>query len=124
MLLAAPFLVAALASPVMAQQEVTLSIRGYVDEKVNIAIDDLTPTSPAARTVAEVLAFDLEYSLRFNVLEGNPGVIRSTAPGPDYESWAIFGTEYLVAGTVESTGAGFTARVDIHHVPFQRSISQ
>lgn len=119
-----PALLALLSAPALGQQEVRLGIRGYVDEKVNIAIDDMTPESPAARTVAEVLAFDLEYSLRFNVLEGNPGVVRSASPGPDYESWAIFGTEYLVSGTVAASGAGFTARLDIHHIPFQRSISQ
>lgn len=119
-----PLLLTALAAPARGQQEVRLGIRGYVDSKVNIAIDEMTPTSPAARTVAEVLAFDLDYSLRFNVLEGQPGVVRSASPGPDYESWAIFGTEYLVTGSVAATGAGFTARVDIHHIPFQRSISQ
>ncbi|HYO45955.1 MAG TPA: hypothetical protein VEY33_04620, partial [Gemmatimonadota bacterium] len=119
-----PVLLAALAAPAQGQQEVRLGIRGYVDSKVNVAIDEMTPTSPAARTVAEVLAFDLGYSLRFNVLKGQPGVVRSASPGPDYESWAIFGTEYLVTGTVAATGAGFTTRIDIHHIPFQRSISQ
>ena len=102
---ALPLLLLALASPARGQQEVTLGIRGYVDEKVNVAIDEMSPTSPAARTVAEGLAFDLEYSLRFNVLEGQPGVVRASGPGPDYESWAIFGTQYLVTGTVSPTGA-------------------
>jgi TolB protein len=74
--------------------------------------------------VAEVLAFDLDYSLRYNVLEGQPGVVRASGPGPDYESWAIFGTQYLVTGTVSPTGAGYSAQIDIHHIPFQRSISQ
>ena len=90
------------AAPAAAQEEVRLGIRGYVDEKVNIAIDELSPVNPVAREVAEVLGFDLDFSLRFNVLEGNPGVIRASGPGPDYESWAIFGTEYLVTGTVSS----------------------
>ena len=120
-----PVLLLALsAASASGQQEVRLGIRGYVDEKVNVAIDDLTPTSPAARTVAEVLAFDLTYSLRFNVLEGQPGVIRASGPGPDYESWAIFGTQYLVTGTVSGSGAGYTAAIEIHNIPFQRRMSQ
>lgn len=118
-----PLLLAALVTPAQSQEEVRLGIRGYVDAKVNIAIDEMSG-SPVAQTVAEVLAFDLDYSLRFNVLEGQPGVVRSASPGPDYESWAIFGTQYLVTGTVASTGAGFRADIDIHHIPFQRSISR
>lgn len=120
----APILLAGLATPAHGQQEVRLGIRGYVDEKMNVAIDDLTPASPVAQTVAEVMAFDLEYSLRFNVLKGQPGVVRSASPGPDYESWAIFGTEYLVTGTVTATGAGLSVRIEIHHIPFQRAINQ
>lgn len=123
-LLVPALLLVMLAAPARAQEEVRLGIRGYIDEKVNIAIDDLAPSSPVARTLAEVLAFDLDFSLRFNVLEGNPGVVRRAGPGPDYESWAIFGTEYLVTGDVSSTGAGFRAEIDIHHIPFQRSISR
>src|SRR5687767_1975547 len=105
-----PVLLLALAMPARGQQEVTLGIRGYVDEKINVAIDEMAPASPAAQTVADVLAFDLDYSLRFNVLEGQPGVVRASGPGPDYESWAIFGTQYLVTGTVSSTGAGYSAQ--------------
>lgn len=119
-----PLMLLALSVDATAQQEVRLGIRGYVDEKINVAIDELMPQNAAARTVAEILAFDLDYSLRFNVLEGNPGVVRASGPGPDYESWAIFGTQYLVTGTVSPTGAGYSAEIDIHHIPFQRSISQ
>lgn len=111
-----------LASPAWAQQEITLNLRGYVDETINLAIDDLEPGTPVAATVAEILAFDLAYSLRFNVIEGNPGVVQRG--GVDYEAWAIFGTEYLLSGRVEPTGAGFRARLTIHHVPFQREVRQ
>ncbi|HUP18893.1 MAG TPA: hypothetical protein VM778_02945 [Gemmatimonadota bacterium] len=107
-------------APALAQQEVTLTAQGYVDETINLAIDDLAPASSAARTVADILAYDLEFSLRFNVIEGNPGVVPRS--GTDYEAWAIFGTEYLVTGGVEPTGAGYRADLALHHVPFQRRI--
>ena len=117
---------AALALPAttVAQQDVRVGIAGYVDEKINIAIDDVTPGSEAARSVAEILAFDLEFSLRFNVLEGRAtaGVVR-TGSGIDYEAWAIFGTEYLVKAALSPSGGGFAADVDLHHVPFQREIA-
>ncbi len=111
-------------APAMAQQDVRVGIAGYVDEKINIAIDDVTPGTEAARTVAEILAFDLEFSLRFNVLEGRAtaGVVR-TASGVDYEAWAIFGTEYLVKAALAPSGGGYAASVGLHHVPFQREIS-
>ena len=113
-----------LPGPALAQQEVRLGITGYVDDQINIAVDDPTPASSAARTVAEILAFDLEFSLRFNVLKGQAlaGVVRS-ASGVDYESWAIFGTEYLVKSSLAPSGGGYAATVDIHHVPFQREIA-
>ncbi|MGH7558366.1 MAG: Tol-Pal system beta propeller repeat protein TolB [Gemmatimonadota bacterium] len=107
-----------------AQQDVRVGIAGYVDEKINIAIDDVAPGTEAARTVAEILAFDLEFSLRFNVLEGRAtaGVVR-TASGIDYESWAIFGTEYLVKASLAPGGAGYAVSADLHNVPFQREIA-
>lgn len=114
--------IATFGSAGLAQQEVTLGLRGYVDETINLAIDDLDPRTPVAATVVEILAFDLDYSLRFNVIEGNPGVVRRS--GVDYEAWAIFGTEYLVTGRIESSGAGHRARLTIHHVPFQREVRQ
>jgi hypothetical protein len=82
------------------EQDVRVGIRGYVDEKINIAIDDVTPTSSAAQTVANILAFDLDFSLRFNVISGRAqaGVVR-TAGSVDYEAWSIFGTRYLVPAT-------------------------
>ncbi|HUP01581.1 MAG TPA: Tol-Pal system beta propeller repeat protein TolB [Gemmatimonadota bacterium] len=116
-------LLALAAPPAAAQQDVRLGIRGYVDEKINIAIDDLAPASSAARTVAEILAFDLEYSLRFNVLRGQAraGLVR-TSDAVDYESWAIFGTEYLVTGSLAPSGGGFRADIAVHHIPFGRQI--
>lgn len=112
-----------LASPVLAQQDVRLGIRGYVDEKINIAIDDLTPTSPVAQTVVDIISYDLDFSLRFNVLQGQAqaGTV-SGSSSVDYESWAIFGTEYLVTGVVAGGSAGYYAEIAIHHVPFQRQI--
>lgn len=107
------------ATPLAAQQEVTLGLRGYVDETLTIAIDDLEPAGEVAREVAEILAFDLEFSLRFNVLRGQAraGVV-SRGEGVDYESWGIFGTEYLVTGRIEPTGAGYRGTIALHHVPF------
>lgn len=112
-----------LASPARAQQEVRLHVEGYVDETINIAIDDPVPASSAGRTVAEILAFDLEFSLRFNVLKGQAlaGVVHRGS-GVDYDSWAVFGTQYLVTARVDPTGAGYSSRIEIHHVPFQRKI--
>ncbi len=112
-----------LAAPAAAQQDVRLGITGYVDEKVNIAIDDVTPASSAGRAVAEMLAYDLEFSLRFNVLEGRAqtGVVRSSE-GIDYEAWAIFGTQYLIKAELAPSGGGFRTEVGIHHVPFAREI--
>lgn len=109
----------ACATPLAAQQEVTLGLRGYVDETLTIAVDDLEPGGEAARQVAEILAFDLEFSLRFNVLRGQAraGVV-SQGEGVDYEAWGIFGTEYLVTGAIEPTGAGYRGSLALHHVPF------
>ncbi|MFN2384607.1 MAG: Tol-Pal system beta propeller repeat protein TolB [Gemmatimonadota bacterium] len=111
------------AAPAAAQQEVRLEFRGYVDQRTNIAVDDLAPLTPAARTVAEILAFDLEYSLRFNVLQGRPqaGLVRQ-GTAVDYSAWTVFGTEYLVAGSLTPTGAGFRADIGVHHVPLGRQI--
>jgi TolB protein len=110
-------------APVMAQRDIRVGLRGYVEQKINIAIDKPQPESPAGQEVAEILAHDLEFSLRFNVLAGQPqtAVVRSSSP-VDYEVWAIFGTEYLVTGTLESTGAGFSAEIVLHHVPFRQEI--
>lgn len=112
-------------SSVRGQQEVRLTLRGYVDETINIAIDDPVPSSAAARTVADILAFDLEFSLRFNVLEGRAraGVV-PRGDGVDYASWMVFGTQYLVTTRLDPTGAGYRARVEIHHVPFERKIHE
>ena len=108
-------------SRAIAQQDVRVGIRGYVDEKINIAIDDMSPASSAAQTLSEVLAFDLEYSLRFNVISGQAqaGIVRSSS-GVDYEAWAVFGTQYLVRGSLTPVGAGFQGELEIHNVPFQR----
>lgn len=117
-------LLVSVAAPVRAQQEVTLGLRGYVDEKVNVAIDDLAPGGEAARELVEILAFDLEFSLRFNVLRGQArsGVV-SRGEGVDYESWGIFGTEYLVTGSVDPTGAGYRGSLTLHHIPFRTTIT-
>ena len=108
-----------------AQQEVRLRAEGYVDESINLAVADPTPASAAARSVAEILAFDLEFSLRFNVLKGSAlvGTVRRES-GVDYASWAVFGTQYLITTRVEPTGAGYAARFEIHHVPFERRVHE
>jgi TolB protein len=105
------------------EQDVRVGIRGYVDEKINIAIDDVTPTSSAAQTVANILAFDLDFSLRFNVISGRAqaGVVR-TAGSVDYEAWSIFGTRYLVKASLNPSSAGFAADIELHNVPFQQQI--
>ncbi len=105
------------------EQDVRVGIRGYVDEKINIAIDEVTPASSASQTVAEMLAFDLDFSLRFNVISGRAqaGVVRTTG-SIDYEAWSIFGTRYLVKASLDPAGAGFAADIELHNVPFQQQI--
>jgi len=94
--------VLALPGPAGAQQDVRVGIAGYVDEKINIAIDDVTPGTEAARTVAEILAFDLEFSLRFNVLEGRATAgVEGVRPG----EWVVTVGQHLLHQELESEGA-------------------
>jgi TolB protein len=72
----------------------------------------------AAAQVEAIIARDLRYSDRFQVMDSLPTAL--TGDVIDYRLWDRLGAVWLLAGQVESAGDGFSLILQIHDVVYGR----
>jgi TolB protein len=64
--------------------------------------------------VEAIMARDLRYSDRFNVMDSIPASL--VGEGVDYTLWDQLNTDWLLTGQVEGLGEGFVLVLELHHV--------
>lgn len=69
-----------------------------------------------APLVEAIVAQDLEYSDRFEMLDSLPRALGAGAV--DYQLWDRLGTTWLVTGSVEGSGDAYVLVAQLHDVPF------
>jgi TolB protein len=71
-----------------------------------------------AGQVENILARDLRYSDRFDVMGNLPTVL--ARDGVDYAFWDQIGATWLVAGRLEGSGNSTVLLLELHDVPYRR----
>ncbi|MFN2432059.1 MAG: Tol-Pal system beta propeller repeat protein TolB [Gemmatimonadota bacterium] len=106
------------ATSVGAQQSVRTGLTRYIDQQINLAVDEFA--GGAGREAANIVAEDLRFSRYFNVLDADAarGLVPAASGGVNYEGWSAFGTRYVVAGEV----AGPSLRITVHDVANQSPV--
>ncbi len=72
----------------------------------------------AAAPVADILARDLRYSDRFEVVDSLPADMMDDA-GVNYGIWDQLGVVWLLNGQVEGSGGGYVLALELHDVVFR-----
>ncbi|MEX1258684.1 MAG: hypothetical protein WEG36_13805 [Gemmatimonadota bacterium] len=73
---------------------------------------------PLASQVENIVARDLRYSDRFNVMANLPTVL--AREGVDYEFWDQIGAVWLVAGRIEGSGNSTVLLLELHDVTYRQ----
>lgn len=76
----------------------------------------------AAGQVEAILARDLRYSDRFEVMDSLPGEV--LGQGIDYRLWDQLGATWLLSGQVEGSGDGYILILELHDVVYSQQRRQ
>ena len=114
---------AALMSPLAAQQDsipgVTLGLLYESEFQPALAVQPFTGRlggELVAPRVEAIMATDLRYSDRFEVMDSLPASLVSDEV--DYQLWDQLGAVWLLSGSVEGAGSGFVLVLELHDVVF------
>jgi TolB protein len=114
---------AALMSPLAAQQDsipgVTLGLLYESEFQPALAVQPFTGRiggEAVASRVEAIIARDLRYSDRFEVIDSLPRSL--VGDEVDYQLWDQFGAVWLVSGFVEGAGSGFVLVLELHDVVY------
>jgi TolB protein len=114
----------ALAAPLAAQDRPTgIRVEGEYDvrQRPVIAVRPFSGAGPIAEVVdsmATIVARDLRFSDRYNMIEQIPADLRTGAV--DVAKWNALRVTYLVTGEVTATTRGYELRVVVHDVPWSK----
>ena len=72
----------------------------------------------AAGQVEAIIARDLRYSDRFQVIDSLPGDV--LGEGIDYRLWDQLGTTWLLSGQVEGSGDGYVLILELHDIVYSQ----
>jgi TolB protein len=114
---------AALMSPLAAQQDsipgVTLGLLYESEFRPALAVQPFSGRlggELVAPRVEAIIATDLRYSDRFQVMDSLPASLVSDEV--DYQLWDQLGAVWLLSGSVEGAGAGFVLVLELHDVVY------
>ena len=114
---------AALMSPVAAQQDsipgVTLGLLYESEFQPALAVQPFSGRlggELAALRVEAIIATDLRYSDRFQVMDSLPASLVSDEV--DYQLWDQLGAVWLLSGSLEGAGEGFVLVLELHDVVY------
>ncbi len=113
----------ALTSPVAAQQDsipgVTLGLLYEAEFQPALAVQPFLGRlggEASASRVEAIIARDLRYSDRFEVMDSLPASL--VADEIDYQLWDQLGAVWLVSGSLEGAGSGFVLVLELHDVVY------
>ena len=114
---------AALTSPLAAQRDsipgVTLGLLYESEFQPALAVQPFSGRlggELAALRVETIIATDLRYSDRFQVMDSLPASLVSDEV--DYQLWDQLGAVWLLSGSVEGAGEGFVLVLELHDVVY------
>jgi TolB protein len=114
---------AALTSPLAAQRDsipgVTLGLLYESEFQPALAVQPFSGRlggELVALRVEEIIATDLRYSDRFQVIDSLPASLVSD--DVDYQLWDQLGAVWLLSGSVEGAGEGFVLVLELHDVVY------
>ena len=110
-------------SPLMAQVDsipgVTLGLLYESEFQPALAVQPFTGRlggESAASRVEAIIARDLRYSDRFEVMDALP--VALVGDEVDYQLWDQLGAVWLVSGSLEGAGSGFVLVLELHDVVY------
>ena len=114
----------ALISPLAAQQDsipgVTLGLLYEAEFQPALAVQPFSGRlggEMAAARVEEIIARDLRYSDRFQIMDSLPASL--VGDQIDYQLWDQLGAVWLLSGSLEGAGSGFVLVLELHDVVYE-----
>ena len=116
---------AALMSPLTAQRDsipgVTLGLLYDEEFQPALAVQPFSGRlggESLASQVEAIIARDLRYSDRFEVMDSLPPSLVADEIEIDYQLWDQLGAVWLVSGSLEGAGSGFVLVLELHDVVY------
>lgn len=116
-------------SPLAAQQDsipgVTLGLLYEAEFQPALAVQPFVGRlggESVASQVEAIIARDLRYSDRFEVMDSLPSSL--VGDEIDYQLWDQLGAVWLVSGSLEGAGSGFVLVLEVHDVVYGETLEQ